>query len=95
MQLESIPQRFRQEIWVRIDGEIIDSSNWSDFVDGYPFCVQFFTEDNLGRIMYLYKFLILEQFHDEIGSDGPAACRNFFKEFNGELGELSSGSNTH
>ena len=83
MRLEYIPQKFRQEIWSRLNLEIHNSSNGEhdDFRGVFYYGGEFTTEDNLERVIYLYKYRILEQFHDDIERHGPEACGKFLKEF--------------
>ena len=81
MRLEYIPQKFRQDIWWRIDSEISRSSNGEHYEGHFSYGPQFITEYNLGRVLYLYKYRVLEQFHDEIKSYEPVECREFYKEF--------------
>ena len=83
MRLEYIPQKFRQDIWFCIDMEIGASSHgdFDDFEGVYLYGPRFITEDNLGRILSLYSFHILGQFHDDTRLKGPEECGRFFKEF--------------
>ena len=87
MQLEHIPQRFRQLVWQVIDGEIRESSwgyygpNYSNY---YYDCrdidrVSFSIEQHLGSIVRSYKFDVLDTLHDEIEEYGPIESAKFFK----------------
>ena len=83
MQLEHIPQRFRQLVWQVIDGEIKESN--SSIPEGLfemagDSCIPWNRDPNLGSIVKSYKFDVLGMLHDEIGEFGPIKSAQFFKE---------------
>ena len=87
MQLEHIPQRFRQLVWQVIDGEICESSNGYYGLNhdyDYHFGVrggEFSIEQHLGSIVNWYKFNVLGTLHDEIEEYRPVKLAQFFKEW--------------
>ena len=77
MRLEYIPLRFRQLAWKVIDEEIRDSADsFYDKSDSYS---SFLSNQNIGSIVYSYKFDVLGQLHDEIEWCGPIESASFFK----------------
>ena len=88
MQLEHIPQRFRQLVWQVIDEEIHESSygyyglRYHHNSGGHNHCGYNYEDfdKHLGFIVHSYKFDVLDMLHDEIEEYGPIESANFFKE---------------
>ena len=81
MQLEHIPQRFRQLVWQVIDGEIRESSNdyYGLNYDYNYYFGKFSIEQHLGSIVNWYKFNVLGTLHDEIEEYGPIGSAQFLR----------------
>ena len=84
MRLEHVPRKFRQEVWLSIETEISETSG------GFEFLSWIKADENIGSIIYSYKFDISGDFHDDIEYYGPKESAEFFKKWirNGNYHEV-------
>ena len=75
MELEHVPQSFRQHVWLYIDQEIKDlaGSGIDDYYETYQNC-------GISQIIWLYRFEVNQTPHDEIPHDRPSDDRAFARE---------------
>ncbi|MYA60441.1 MAG: hypothetical protein F4X40_07810 [Chloroflexi bacterium] len=72
MKLEYIPQKFRQLVWLCVDGAIRDATD--------QFRPIYRTRDGIARILWWFRFEIQETPHDEIPSPNPKYDKKFCRE---------------
>ena len=73
MQLEKIPDKFRQAVWLLLDNEIKKCSATNHYGKIY-----YSSYGKIGKILYAYQFHILGRIHDEIGRT-PDSDLNIFR----------------